>query len=155
MSLSNRISIVVGIHNMGYLAYWNEVYQQIHLTMSFHQRANLQALDRCKSWKRNCNSMIETKRKRSKKRHENMHDLMKQQQVLKYWGICWIERHSIEMYHLYLIHFRVFCRTIQVCWKNIPKISRDWLELLGINWNSFSVLQWLWYGILLEQKQQT
>ena len=45
---------------MAYLAYWNDVYEKIRLTMSFDQRAKLQALNRRKDWKRDYNSMIET-----------------------------------------------------------------------------------------------
>ena len=79
MSLSNRISIVVGVHNIGYLDYWTDAYEKIQLPMTVAQR-KLHSKDRRRNWKREYNSMIETKRKRSQKRNESMRDLMKQQQ---------------------------------------------------------------------------
>ena len=79
MSLSNRIAIVIGIHNMGHLAYWSEVFKRVGLGMPTDLLENLERLDHVKSWKRKYNSAPVVKQKRVKARNEKMQTLLKQQ----------------------------------------------------------------------------
>ena len=77
MALSNRIAIVVGVHNMGHLAYWTKVFKLIDLPMYPDLRENLQQLDRYKRMKRKFDSKTEVKRKHMKVNNDKMQILLK------------------------------------------------------------------------------
>ena len=79
MSLSNRVMIVVGIHNMGHYNYWKKVFQVIGIPMSSNLCENLKRLDSKKSNKRKYNCRKEVKSKRRKIQHEKMQQQLVQQ----------------------------------------------------------------------------
>ena len=79
MSLSNRIAIVIGIHNMGHLSYWSEVFERIGLPMTANLYTNLKRLDKQKCWKRKYNRDTNVKQRRVQRRNEKMQTLLKQQ----------------------------------------------------------------------------
>ena len=79
MSLSNRISIVVGIHNMGHLPFWTKVFERLQLPMSEDLVCSLTCLDRDKQTKREYKVRHETKLKRVKNQIDKMADMMRKQ----------------------------------------------------------------------------
>ena len=79
MSLSNRISIVIGIHNMGHLSYWDEVFKRCRIESNIDLIDNLARMDNHKDWKRKYNSKTEVKQRRVKAKNERMQTLTKQQ----------------------------------------------------------------------------
>ena len=79
MSLSNRIAIVIGVHNLGHLGFWKEVYHLIGLPMSTDLHNNLLRKDGRKDLKRKYNEKKEVKSKRAKKNHDKTKDMIKKQ----------------------------------------------------------------------------
>ena len=77
MTLSNRIAIIVGIHNIGHIGYWSEVFKRIGLRMMPDLQTNLERMDRLKDWKRKYNNTTEVKVRRVKSKNEKMQVLVK------------------------------------------------------------------------------
>ena len=63
MSLNNRISIVIGIHNLGHYRYWKNVFELICLSMASDQCENLKRNDRKKLMKRKYECRKDVKKK--------------------------------------------------------------------------------------------
>ena len=79
MSHSNRIGIVIGIHNSGHHAYWSSVFNLLHLPMGNDLSNNLLQLDQRKDLKRKYNGRTEVKKKRVRKNNEKMKELIQKQ----------------------------------------------------------------------------
>lgn len=79
MALANRISIVIGIHNLGHTDYWSKVLALIDLPMTPKLRKHLNVMDKKKETKRKYQARIDVKNKRSKDNHEKIKTLIKKQ----------------------------------------------------------------------------
>ena len=79
MSLNNRISIAIGVHNMGHFNFWCSVFEKMNLAISSDLSSALQNLDRCKEWKRDYQKRKDVKINRVRKQYEKINDLMKKQ----------------------------------------------------------------------------
>ena len=79
MSLSHRIAIVIGIHNIGHFAFWSSVFRKLGLHMSKDLINNLHFLDKQKNNKREYQSRHDIKVKRIKTHLQKMSDLMQKQ----------------------------------------------------------------------------
>ena len=79
MALNNRISIVTGIHNLGYHEYWTRSFDSLELSIPLHLCNNLTRRDKKKSTKRKYNEKKETKKKRMKVTYDKMQTMIKQQ----------------------------------------------------------------------------
>ena len=79
MSLTYRIFMVVGIHNLGHYRFWLEVFNLLGLDMSSDLKENLQRLDKRKVWKREYEGKPEIKSKRRKLHHQKMQEQLKKQ----------------------------------------------------------------------------
>ena len=79
MALSNRIAIVIGIHNLGHLNYWQKVFNLIGIPMSADLHNNLLRKDGNKGLKRKYNEKKEVKAKRAKLNHEKMKEMINKQ----------------------------------------------------------------------------
>ena len=81
MSLSNRIAIVVGVHNLGHDLYWSRVLDSLQLEMPGTMKTCVVKLDESKEKKRKYIAKKETKVKRVKKQIEKVKILMKKQRI--------------------------------------------------------------------------
>ena len=72
MSLSNRIAIVIGVHNLGHLGFWKSVYELIGLPMLSDLYSNLLRKDGRKNLKCKYNEKKEVKIKRAKSNHDKL-----------------------------------------------------------------------------------
>ena len=81
MSLQNRISIVVGIHNCGHLEFWTEVFSNLRMNVNKDLVNNLSQQDNTKERKRKHNEKRETKIKRRRIQNEKMKDMMQKQKL--------------------------------------------------------------------------
>ena len=79
MSLSYRIFMVVGIHNLGHYQFWIEVFEMLGLEMAPDLVDNLQRLDKRKIWKRQYDGKPEIKNKRRKLHHHKMQEQLRKQ----------------------------------------------------------------------------
>ena len=79
MSLTNRVMIAMGVHNLGYLKFWYRVFDALKLHMSPALRHHLQQKDSKKTKKRKYESSPERKRKRMKGTHEKMRKELEKQ----------------------------------------------------------------------------
>ena len=79
MALSNRISIVVGIHNLGHATFWSRVYAKLGMKASEDLIETLTNLDREKKRKKEYNERHENKLKRVANQIEKMATMMKKQ----------------------------------------------------------------------------
>ena len=81
MSLWNRISIVVGVHNLGHEVFWTKVLNAINHEMPGSMKTCIVKQDENKERKRKYIAMRETKLKRVKHQIENVKMLMKKQKI--------------------------------------------------------------------------
>ena len=72
MSLTNRVMICMGIHNLGYYEYWSRVFISLNMFLSPALSRYLQQKDKNKSRKRKYEATPERKKKRAKGKHEKM-----------------------------------------------------------------------------------
>ena len=79
MSLTNRIMIVMGVHNLGYFGYWSRVLASMELYLSTSLGNHLKQKDEKKNYKRKYESQPERKVKRMKTAHEKMKNELKKQ----------------------------------------------------------------------------
>ena len=79
MSLTNRVMIAVGVHNLGFFGYWSRVFLSLGIDMSPSLAHHLQQKDNKKKRKRSYESSPERKMKRMKVHHEKMKEELKKQ----------------------------------------------------------------------------
>ena len=79
MSHSNRISIVIGLHNLDYIHFWSSVLNEIGIPMSRSLRDNLESAEKRKQTKRKYQKKRCVKKKRSKDKHDKMKILIAKQ----------------------------------------------------------------------------
>ena len=79
VSLSNRISIVIGVQNSGYNRFWNRMFEVLSLSTGSDFTKYLEKKDHRKKRKREYEGEIEQKRKRAKTRHDKMREQFKKQ----------------------------------------------------------------------------
>ena len=79
MSLSYRIFMVTGIHNLGHYRFWHEVFVLLGLDMPTDIKENLQRLDKRKIWKREYEGRTEIKSKRRKLHNQKMQEQLRKQ----------------------------------------------------------------------------
>ena len=81
MSFHNRISIVIGCHNLGHSHFWKQVFNRLELSMTSDLLDNLSQRDQSKDRKRKYNAKREVKLKRIKVQNEKMQEMMKKQKL--------------------------------------------------------------------------
>ena len=79
MSLTNRVMIAMGVHNLGYFLFWSRVFEALKLDMSPALRHHLLQKDRKKRNKRKYESSPERKNKRMKETHVKMRKELEKQ----------------------------------------------------------------------------
>ena len=79
MSLSNRIAIVTGIHNMSHNCFWKEVFELLELQMTTSMHKNLNAYDRRKDLKRQYIARKDVKEKRVRVQNEQLQEMVRKQ----------------------------------------------------------------------------
>ena len=81
MSLQNRVSVVIGIHNCGHLDFGSKVFLRLKMNLNTDLVKNLSQQDQTKQRKRKYNEKRETKVKRRRVQNEKMKDMMRKQQL--------------------------------------------------------------------------
>ena len=79
MSLHNRISIVIGVHNLGHRNYWTKVFHRLKLEMNGDLVDNLSQQDGTKNRKCKYNARKEVKSKIAKVQNEKKKVMMQKQ----------------------------------------------------------------------------
>ena len=88
MSLTNRITIAIGVHNVGYQGYWTEVCTSLSMEISPNLDNHLLQRDRRKNWKRKYESTPEVKKrgqgfntKKCKNKSKNKFEIMNEERL--------------------------------------------------------------------------
>ena len=81
MSLSNRISIVIGIHNDGYQAFWSEAFLSLQLDLFDSLGNHLRKKDRTKQLKKEYVKRSDVKLRRVKNHIDKMREMMEKQRL--------------------------------------------------------------------------
>ena len=83
MALTHRVSVAVGIHNLGHYRFWKEVYDDLQLTMPSNLRSHLLTKDIRKQKKKEYQSKPEVKRKRNRDKFEKIQEGIKKMKADK------------------------------------------------------------------------
>ena len=77
MALTYRISIAIGVHNLGHLRFWEEVFSDLGIDMSINLRNYLFRKDKAKENKKEYQSRPERKRKRNQEKFDKIQEDLK------------------------------------------------------------------------------
>ena len=79
MSLSNRISIAIGVQNLGQLDCWERLFKRLKMPLGSYLETHLERKDVAKKRKREYESTMARKRKRSQSRQDKMKEQLQKQ----------------------------------------------------------------------------
>ena len=71
------MSIAIGVRNLGYFVFWEQVFQLLHLRMGKDLASHLKKKDEAKKEKQKYEASHSQKKKRARYRQEKMKDLFK------------------------------------------------------------------------------
>ena len=77
MALTHRVSVAIGIHNLGHFQFWYQVFKKLELHISPSLERYLKTKDEKKEKEREYQSVSEVKRKRNKDKFEKLQAEMK------------------------------------------------------------------------------
>ena len=96
MALTNRVMIVIGISNLGYVTFWERVFSDLGLIKITDTMSFLIVKDHNHTYKKKCQVKIETKQRRVEMQNRKMKELIAKQRIVNTRGATYGAGIAIE-----------------------------------------------------------